>query len=72
MKTLLILISLFIFSSCNYRPKKVSVKTDYCLIVDDYDKIICLDYPADTTYKYIFIDANRYESVKEKFIGLSD
>lgn len=72
MRKLLILLSLFIFtSSCNYTPKKVSIKTDYCLLVEDYNKTICLDYPSDTLKEFIFIDKNRYESDEEKFKGLS-
>ena len=72
MRNLLILLSLFIFtSSCNYTPKKVSISTDYCLIVEDYNKTICLDYPSDTLYNFIFVDKNRYEIEDDKFKGLS-
>lgn len=74
MKNLLILLTtlfLITLTSCNYTPKKVTIKTDYCLLVEDYNKTICLDYPSDTLYNFLFVDKNRYEIEDDKFKGLS-
>ena len=72
MRKLFILLSVMLLSitSCNYTPKEVKIDTDYCLIIEDYDKTICLDYPSDTLYDFIFIDKNILES-GDKFNGLS-
>lgn len=68
-KLFFILITL-IFVSCNYKPKEAISVSDFCFIIEDYDKTICLDEPFDTLHPVYYIDKNYFEMRERKFNGL--
>ena len=66
----LVFILLLFLTACNYNAKKTITLSDECLVIDKYDKILCLDEKIDCNYKYIFLDKNRFESEDIKFTNL--
>lgn len=69
MKVISIII-LFFFISCNYNIKETHYLGDNCIVVEDYNKILCLDAIIDPNIKYIFIDRNKFQREESKFVEL--
>ena len=70
MKKFIIVLILFL-SGCYYTTYPTQIVNDRCVYIEGYDKYLCIDNLIDSTQTYFFIDKNRYENPKSKFMGLS-
>jgi hypothetical protein len=69
MKNFVLILMIFL-ASCNFSAKKTLKLSDSCLVVDTYDKVLCLEQPTDELYEYVFLDKNRLEKEDIKFSDL--
>lgn len=71
MKKLFILLLLSVlFASCKYRPMELTQVSEYCFVIQNYNKTICLETPYDTLHPILYIDKNPYEMKDRKFSDL--
>lgn len=65
----LVIISFLFLMSCTFNKKvDTTIKSDYCIEIDNTDKILCFDMPLDTNGTYIYINEfgvkNIYSNLK--------